>query len=143
MQTILIADDEESIRRLIEATLESPGRLLLQAVNGTSAVDMACRELPDLIILDWMMPGMTGPEVVNKLRQVSSTADIPIILLTAMAGEQDRLKGLATGAMAYLVKPFSPLQLLQIVQQVLARNEPENVPGKNTVRAGAKLAFSA
>jgi len=143
MQTILIADDEESIRRLIEATLESPDRRLLLAVNGPSAFEMACRELPDLIVLDWMMPGMSGLEVVGNLRQVSGTADIPIILLTAMGEEKDRLKGLATGAIAYLVKPFSPLQLLQIVQQVLARNEQENEPGKNTAGARPKLAFSA
>jgi DNA-binding response OmpR family regulator len=143
MQTILIADDEESIRRLIEATLESPDRRLLLAVNGTSAFDLGCRELPDLIVLDWMMPGMTGIEVVDKLRQVNATADIPIILLTAMGEEKDRVKGLATGALAYLVKPFSPLQLLRLVQQVLARNEQENEPARSTAGARHKLAFSA
>lgn len=143
MQTILIADDEESIRRLIEATLESPDRRLLLAVNGNSAFDMACRDLPDLIVLDWMMPGLTGLEVAEKLRQRSTTANIPIILLTAMGQEKDRQQGLATGALAYLVKPFSPLELLRLVQQVLARNEQQNEPAKNIAGARPKLAFSA
>lgn len=142
MHTILIADDEESIRRLIETTIESPDCRLLQAANGASAVDIASRELPDLIVLDWMMPGMTGLEVVEKLRLESATASIPIILLTAMGQEKDKQQGLASGAIAYLVKPFSPLELLQIIQQVLAgngrHNEQRNVAG---TRPG--FAFSA
>ncbi|MDP9269018.1 MAG: response regulator [Acidobacteriota bacterium] len=143
MQTILIADDEESIRQLIEATLESPDRRLLLAVDGTSAFDMACRELPDLIVLDWMMPGMSGLAVVEKLRASGPTANIPIVLLTAMGGEKYRQQGLATGALAYLVKPFSPLELLQLVQQVLARNEQDHESGKGFPGKRPRLVFAA
>src|SRR5436305_162560 len=78
MHTILIADDEGSIRTLIETTLESPGCRLLLAENGSIAFEIASREIPDLIVLDWMMPSMTGLEVADRLRQESRTAKIPI-----------------------------------------------------------------
>jgi len=146
MQTILIADDEQSIRRLIEITLESPDCRLLQASNGTSALEIAIRELPDLIVLDWMMPGMTGLEVVANLRQHKGTERIPIILLTAMGQEKNKQQGLAAGALAYLVKPFSPLELLHTVQQVLAGDTPHHEASNESgtaLRARPKLAFSA
>jgi two-component system phosphate regulon response regulator PhoB len=120
MHTIVIADDEASIRTLIETTLESPGCRLLLAENGSIAFEIASREIPDLIVLDWMMPSMTGLEVAERLRQESRTAKIPIILLTAKGQEKDKKMGLEAGVAAYLVKPFSPLELLQIVQQILA-----------------------
>jgi len=120
MKTILIADDEESLRTLIETTLEAPGLRLLQAADGDQAVALARHEHPDLILLDWMMPGKTGIEVAEVLRREPSTADIAILMLTAMDHEQDRKRGLALGIRAYLVKPFSPLQLLECVQGALA-----------------------
>jgi two-component system phosphate regulon response regulator PhoB len=120
MKTILIADDEESLRTLIETTLEAPGLRILQAADGNQAVELARQEHPDLILLDWMMPGKTGIEVAGVLRSQPATADIAILMLTAMGQEQDRQRGLALGIRAYLVKPFSPLQLLECVQGVLA-----------------------
>jgi two-component system phosphate regulon response regulator PhoB len=120
MKTILIADDEESLRTLIETTLEAPGLRILQAADGNQAVELALREHPDLILLDWKMPGKTGIEVAEVLRSQPATADIAILMLTAMGHEQDRQRGLALGIRAYLVKPFSPLQLLECVQGVLA-----------------------
>jgi len=123
MQTILIADDEESLRTLIDTTLEAPGLRILQAANGEQAAEIARREHPDLILLDWMMPGKTGIEVAEALRQDPVTAEIAIVMLTGRNQERDRLRGLALGIRAYLVKPFSPLQLLECVRDVLGSRE--------------------
>lgn len=119
MNTILIADDEQSLRLLIRTTLEGPDYTLLEAADGISALEMARREMPELIVLDWMMPGKSGLEVARELKADPRTAHIAILMLTAMGQEQDRKQGLATGVQAYLSKPFSPLELLQRVQEVL------------------------
>lgn len=126
MQTILIADDEESLRTLIETTLEAPELRILQAANGNDAVEVARREHPDLILLDWMMPGKSGIEVAEVLRQEPATADIAILMLSGRNREQDRQRGLALGVRAYLVKPFSPLQLLECVRGVLANQQEKH-----------------
>jgi len=119
MNTILIADDEDSLRLLIRTTLESAEVTLLEATDGNTALEIARQELPDLIVLDWMMPGKNGIEVVKELRADPRTAGIAIVMLTAMGQEQDRKQGLAAGVQAFLVKPFSPLELLERVQAVL------------------------
>ncbi|HVP51111.1 MAG TPA: response regulator [Terriglobales bacterium] len=126
MKTILIADDEESLRTLIETTLEAPGLRILHAANGEQAVELARAEHPDLILLDWMMPGRTGIEVAETLRGEPSTADIAILMLTGRDREKDRQRGLALGIGAYLVKPFSPLQLLECVRRALTASEGRN-----------------
>ena len=126
MKTVLIADDEESLRALIETTLEAPGLRLLHAADGNQAVELARREHPDLILLDWMMPGKTGIEVAESLRSQPATADIAILMLTGRDQEQDRQRGLALGIGAYLVKPFSPLQLLECVRRALVTQEGRN-----------------
>ncbi|MBZ5648683.1 MAG: response regulator [Acidobacteriia bacterium] len=123
MNTILIADDEESLRLLIRTTLESPEVTLLEATDGNTALEIARREQPDLIVLDWMMPGKSGIEVAKELRADPRTAAIAIVMLTAMGQEQDRKQGLAAGVQAFLVKPFSPLELLDRVQEVLRLSE--------------------
>ena len=123
MKTILIADDEESLRTLIETTLEAPGLRILHAWDGQQAMDLARAEHPDLILLDWMMPGITGIEVAEALRAQATTADISILMLTGRDREKDRQRGLALGIGAYLVKPFSPLQLLECVRRALATQE--------------------
>ena len=137
MQTILIADDDEGIRDLIATTLESSDRRLLEAEDGAAALAAARRELPDVVILDWRMPELTGPEVAERLRADALTAGIPIILLTGMAEAEDRQRGLATGALAYLVKPFSPLQLLRIVQQVLSEKAQPDEHGRDILAGSA------
>jgi two-component system phosphate regulon response regulator PhoB len=119
MQNILIADDEEGIRELIEATLASPDCRILQAADGAAALSLAHQYIPDLIILDWMMPKLSGPEVAERLRGDATTAGIPIILLTGLGDENHRRRGATLGAVAYLIKPFSPLQLMEIVEHVL------------------------
>ena len=133
MQTILIADDEESLRTLIDTTLEAPGLRLLQAANGDQALEIARREHPDLILLDWMMPGKTGIEVAEALQRDPATAEIAIVMLTGRNQERDRQRGLALGIRAYLIKPFSPLQLLECVRDVLAARERSNDEARVTV----------
>ena len=119
MKTILVADDESSIRILIRTTLEDTECRILEAATGAAALAITGRVRPDLVILDWMMPGISGLEVLRALRNDSNTAAIPVIMVTAMGQEKHRAEGLALGAQAYLVKPFSPLELLQLTQQVL------------------------
>ena len=119
MKTILLADDEANLRRLVHTTLEDPQYRILEAADGTSALELTRTEHPDLLVLDWMMPDLSGIEVAQALRQDPATAHIPIIMLTAQGQERDKAQGRAVGAYAYLVKPFSPLQLLETVQAVL------------------------
>jgi len=126
MKTVLIADDEESLRALIKTTLEAPGLRILHAANGEQAAELARREHPDLILMDWMMPGKTGIEVAEALRGDPGTAHIAIIMLTGRNHEKDRQRGLALGIGAYLAKPFSPLQLLECVRQALRAQEKRN-----------------
>ncbi len=123
MKTILIADDEESLRLLIGTTLEGAEYRLLEATDGPATLETARAEHPDLIILDWMMPGKSGIEVARELRTDPATASIPLLMLTAMGQEKDRKLGLAAGVQAYLVKPFSPLELLDCVEEVLRMAE--------------------
>jgi CheY-like chemotaxis protein len=119
-KTILIADDEEDLRLLVEITLENPQHRVVMAEDGTKALECIHRIRPDLVILDWMMPGLNGLEVVQHLRLDSATAGIPVILLTANDSQANQDQASMLGIFAYLVKPFSPLELLQTVRQALA-----------------------
>lgn len=119
MKTILIADDHDHLRLLVAKTLSSPSYRIVEASDGDEAFDLALREHPDLLILDWMMPGKSGLEVVQALRQDPSTADLPVIMLTARAQSSDRSNAMAHGVRAYIVKPFSPLELMELVEKVL------------------------
>jgi CheY-like chemotaxis protein len=118
MKTILLADDEENLRTLVRTTLDQPGYRILESEDGAAALELARRERPDVVVLDWMMPGMTGMEVLTALRRDQATARIPIILLTAKGQRADHQQAVASGASAYLMKPFSPLQLLTKVEEL-------------------------
>ncbi|MBA3611441.1 MAG: response regulator [Nitrospirales bacterium] len=120
VKTILIADDEEDLRLLVQVTLEHPSYRILTAVDGCAAMDALCTHIPDLLILDWMMPGLNGCEVVRKIRLRSDTARIPIVMLTAKDGLDAREQMASLNLAGYLVKPFSPLELIQKVREVLA-----------------------
>jgi two-component system phosphate regulon response regulator PhoB len=120
MQTILLADDEKPLRILVHTTLEGPDFEILEASDGLEALETARRVRPDLLVLDWMMPSLTGPEVARKLKGDPATADIPIIMLTAKGQKTDREFAIEAGISAYLVKPFSPLELLDRVREALA-----------------------
>ena len=121
VKTILIADDEEDLRLLVQVTLENPAYRILTAVDGRRAVDAIYTHIPDLLILDWMMPGLDGWEVVKRLRQNPDTAGIPVVMLTAKDGAEACEQMAALDLAGYLVKPFSPLELIQKVREVLAQ----------------------
>ena len=91
----------------------------LEAADGALAYELAQKHRPDLIVLDWMMPGMTGIDLARQLRADPATRDTPIILLTARGQERDRQQGLEAGVHTYLVKPFSPLEFLETVERIL------------------------
>jgi two-component system, OmpR family, phosphate regulon response regulator PhoB len=116
---ILIAEDEGSVRSLIRMTLDSGQTEMLEVDNGACAVEVARRELPQLVFLDWSMPGMSGIEVCRALRDDPATAQIKVVMLTSRADDRDRLAGFEAGVDDYITKPFSPLQLLDKVIEVL------------------------
>ena len=123
MTKILLADDDDNLRLLVRTTLEDSRREIYEAIDGPTALAMARRHSPDLLILDWMMPGMSGIDVANALRNDPTTANIPIIMLTARAQQKDRQTGHAAGVRCFLTKPFSPLQLLEKIDEICG--EPE------------------
>lgn len=121
MKTILIVDDRPEVRELVATTLEVEDFRILQADSGRTAVAIARREVPDLILMDVMMPGeMDGIEATRSLKQDPRTAGCAIIMLTAKGQAYDRQAGKEAGANGYFVKPFSPLELLRKVEEVLA-----------------------
>jgi two-component system phosphate regulon response regulator PhoB len=121
MQTILIVDDEADILDLVSLNLKKHQFQVLTADNGAEALDVAFKQKPDLIVLDIMMPEKDGYEVLTALRQDQRGAHIPVIMLTARAELDDRIKGLEHGADDYLSKPFSPKELVLRVQAMLKR----------------------
>ena len=121
MTTILVADDDMDIRDLVAFKLEQAGFDVTAVDNGLAALTAARLEPPDLVVLDVMMPGMSGIDVCRELRNDRSTAGLPIILLTARAQEGDVEVGFGAGADDYIVKPFSPRELVTRVEAVLAR----------------------
>jgi DNA-binding response OmpR family regulator len=121
MATILVADDQADIRGLLEITLQRRGHNVLLADSGSTALEIADKHRLDLAILDVNMPVLEGTQVARTLRMRTSTANIPILLLTALAGEADTLAGFAAGADDYVTKPFNPREIAARVQALLAR----------------------
>ena len=119
--TILIVDDEDSIRDMLSIALDAAGYNVLQAINAQTAHSIAVDRNPDLILLDWMMPGTTGLELLRRLKRDEITEKIPVIMLTAKAQEANKLSGLDAGADDYIAKPFSPRELISRVKAVLRR----------------------
>jgi DNA-binding response OmpR family regulator len=117
---ILVVDDEERMVRFIRLNLEHDGFRVAEAFNGTQAIDKVRSSLPDLVLLDVMMPDIDGFEVLKIIREVSS---VPVIMLTAKGEEDDRVRGLELGADDYITKPFSPRELVSRVRAVLRRTE--------------------
>jgi two-component system KDP operon response regulator KdpE len=117
---ILVVDDEERMVRFIRLNLEHDGFQITEAFNGTQAVNKIRSSLPDLILLDVMMPDIDGFEVLKIIREIST---VPVIMLTAKGEEEDRVRGLELGADDYITKPFSPRELISRVKAVLRRTE--------------------
>ena len=132
--TVLVVDDERKIRDTVRAFLERSRYAVLVAGTGAQALDVAGRLKPDLVVLDLMLPDLPGEEVARSLRAIS---DVPIIMLTAKAGEADRVAGLRLGADDYVVKPFSPLELVARVDAVLRRARPGGADGVLSFGGGA------
>lgn len=123
---VLVVDDEDAIRELIVFNLEQQGFETLEAANGFEAIQQVEKGVPDLIILDVMLPGMDGLEVCQKLRRSAIYANLPILMLTARSEEVDRVLGLEIGADDYVTKPFSPRELMARVKAILRRiNQPQ------------------
>jgi two-component system phosphate regulon response regulator PhoB len=124
--TVLVVEDERDILDVVEFNLNQAGCRVLRATNGVDGLRLAMRDRPDLLVLDLMMPGMDGKEVCRRLRQNESTRSLPILMLTALAGETDRVIGFEIGADDYMTKPFSPRELVLRVQAILRRTkEPD------------------
>jgi two-component system alkaline phosphatase synthesis response regulator PhoP len=119
LQRILVVDDERNIRNILDFSLGAEGYQVIAASDGNEALALAQSELPDLIILDVMMPQSDGFEVCRQLKRISSTASIPVILLTAKNSKDDRQRGDEVQADAYFTKPFSPIRLIDTVQSLL------------------------
>ncbi len=124
---ILIVEDEEPLALLLQYNLKSEGYTVSLSGRGDDAEMAIAEEPPDLIILDWMLPGLSGIELCRRLRTGKTSRSIPILLLTARGEEQDRIRGLMTGADDYVVKPFSVPELMARVRAILRRANPERV----------------
>jgi two-component system phosphate regulon response regulator PhoB len=123
--TILIVEDEADIQELIAYNLEKAGHDTLRAASAEQALDQVREALPHVILIDWMLPGMSGIELARVLRSNRRTESIPLIMVTARGAEQDKLAGLETGADDYMTKPFSPAELNARIKAVLRRRAPQ------------------
>lgn len=121
---ILLIEDDLSLVELVRYNLEREGFEVLHARDGEEGLTVAREELPDLILLDWMLPLVSGIEVCRRLRRTAETANIPIIMLTARGEESDRVRGLDTGADDYITKPYSPRELISRIKAILRRVRP-------------------
>ena len=131
---ILVVEDEEALTTLLRYNLEAEGYEVETVARGDDADTRLKERLPDLIVLDWMLPGLSGIELCRRLRARPETKQLPIIMLTARGEEQERVRGLATGADDYVVKPFSVPELMARVRAILRRSKPELIA--SVLRAG-------
>ncbi len=125
--SLLIVEDEEPLQVLLTYNFQAEGFRVRSTTRGDEVDTLVKEELPDLVILDWMLPGLSGIEVCRRLRAREETSRIPVILLTARGEESERVRGLATGADDYVVKPFSVPELIARVNSILRRVNPESV----------------
>lgn len=121
---ILIIEDEQAIRDMVCLALEQAGFECAQAADAGEAQRQILAGVPDLILLDWMLPGLSGIEYARRLRQEKLTQAIPIVMLTARTQEEDKVRGLDTGADDYITKPFSPRELIARIKALLRRTAP-------------------
>jgi two-component system, OmpR family, phosphate regulon response regulator PhoB len=121
---LLLVEDDSNLTELIRYNLEREGFIVEATTDGEEALVMAAEKKPDLVILDWMIPNLSGIEVCRRLRRQPDTGNLPILMLTARAEESDRIRGLETGADDYITKPFSPRELIARIRAVLRRLRP-------------------
>lgn len=123
--TILVVEDEPQVQELVAVNLEHAGHRVLRASSAEEAEAAIRAELPDVLILDWMLPGESGVSLARRLRGAERTQRLPILMLTARAMEQDKIAGLEIGADDYITKPFSPRELAARIKAVLRRRAPQ------------------
>lgn len=131
---ILIVEDEADLSLMLRYNLEAQGYRVEITESGDEAAELTRDSVPDLILLDWMLPGLSGIELCQRLRLRKQTSDVPIIMLTARGVEEDRIRGLQTGADDYVTKPFSVPELMARVEALLRRSKPQLVA--SALRAG-------
>jgi len=131
---ILVVEDEDALSTLLQYNLDKEGYHVVVAADGEEALTLVSEKLPDLVVLDWMLPKVSGIEVCRRLRQRSESRNVPIIMLTARGEESDRIRGLDTGADDYVVKPFAMSELSARIRAVLRRIRPGLA--EDRVRAG-------
>ncbi|MDE0589596.1 phosphate regulon transcriptional regulator PhoB [Halocynthiibacter sp. C4] len=125
--TVLLVEDEPAQREVLAYNLEAEGYHVLRAADGEEALLMVREELPDLVLLDWMLPNVSGIEICRRLKSRGETRAIPVIMLSARSEEIDRVRGLETGADDYVVKPYSVAELMARVRTQLKRSRPSTV----------------
>jgi two-component system, OmpR family, phosphate regulon response regulator PhoB len=136
---ILVVDDEPDIRELVRFNLAQAGFDVRVAATGQEALAELARERPELVVLDLLLPDLTGSEICRRIRANTDTAKLPVIMLTARSEEVDRVVGFELGADDYVTKPFSPRELVLRVQAVLRRSRGEGEAGNNLVRGVLEL----
>lgn len=154
--TVLVVDDDDNVREVLQRYLTRAGHTVIEAADGASGLNAVRREHPDLVILDLMMPGMDGLDVCSAIRH---TSDVPVIMLTALGSESDRVVGLEHGADDYVVKPFSPREVTLRVGRILGRTGAAvvaadtvelitdgdlvvNLPSRSVTRAGQPITLT-
>jgi DNA-binding response OmpR family regulator len=130
---VLVVDDEPTVRDVVVQYLRRDGHEVTEAGDGEQALELLASQLPDLVVLDLLLPGIDGLEILRRLR---STSDVPVIMLTALAEERDRVAGLELGADDYVVKPFSPRELAARVNGVLRRSSARNAAAPDVIEHG-------
>jgi two-component system phosphate regulon response regulator PhoB len=135
-ERVLVVEDEKDVRDMLRLNLKAGGFDVLEAHNGAEGLAMAKSELPSVVILDLMMPEMSGTEVCRALRRNPATSRIPILMLTAKSSESDKVTGFEVGADDYVTKPFSPRELILRVRAVARRQPDQGAPKAAPVRAG-------
>ena len=123
-RTIMLVEDEAPIREMLKIVLEQAGFLVNEAEDFDIALEKMVEPYPDLVLLDWMLPGGSGVQLARKLKEHEFTRDIPIIMLTARGEEEDKVRGLEAGADDYITKPFSPKELVARIKAVMRRVTP-------------------
>ncbi len=131
-KTIMLVEDERAVRELVVYILDSAGFTVIEAAKTSDAMALLAHHLPDLILLDWMLPGSSGVEFTRRLKRMEQYQTIPIILLTARGSEEDKVRGLNAGADDYITKPFSTRELIARVRAMLRRLSPQQT--QNTLK---------
>lgn len=135
-ESVLVVEDETDLRELLELHLLREGYRVLTAEDGRRGFELAASERPDLIVLDWMLPNMSGPEVARLLRDRQDTRSVGILMLTAKGEEADVVEGLESGADDYVTKPFRPKELISRVKAVLRRRAAEDDRERSRISVG-------